>query len=122
MEDGGARDVAAEPQAAVRVRIQTLRPDGPLVRSETDVAEIVMPRVPASHLRAGDHVRLASLSAPIREYLGTRNSLPQRARQLYFGQVGYVSQPRSDKRNELFVRAEVPESGLGIRALQLPNA
>src|SRR5580765_7190108 len=112
MEDGGTGGLVAETQAAVTVRVRSLQPDGPLIRCGTDAGEIVMPRGQASYLRAGDDVRLASLSGPIREYLRTRNALPQRAHQLYVGRVGYVSQPRSDKRNELFIRAEVPESGL----------
>ncbi|MFN7998428.1 MAG: hypothetical protein U0Q18_32705 [Bryobacteraceae bacterium] len=81
-----------------------------------------MPRVPASYLRSGDHVRVGSYNSPIGEYLATQNSLHRKARQLYFGRIGCVTQPRTDKRDEYFVRADVLESGFGIRALHLPNS
>jgi len=66
MEDGGTGGLVAETQAAVTVRVRSLQPDGPLIRCGTDAGQIVMPRQ-AYYLRAGDDVRLASLSWPIRE-------------------------------------------------------
>ena len=64
-------------------------------------------------------------ACPVRQsvnVLATQNGLRRKARQLYFGRIGYVAQPKTDKRDEYFVRAEVLESGLGIRALHLPNS
>jgi hypothetical protein len=78
--------------------------------------------VPASYLRSGDDVRVAAYSSSIGEYLATQNSLRRKARQLYFGRIGCVTQPRTDKRDEYFVRADVMGGGLGIRALHLPNS
>ena len=76
---------------------------------------------PPAYLRSGDDIRVGSLNSPTNEYLAIQNSLRRKARQLYFGRIGYVTQPKTDKRDEYFVRAEVPESGFGIRALHLPN-
>jgi hypothetical protein len=72
-------------------------------------------------LRPGDEICVGIFESPIREYLATQNGLRQRARQLYYGRIGYVAQPKADKRGEYFVRAEVLESALGIRSLHLPN-
>jgi hypothetical protein len=60
--------------------------------------------------------------APVSEYLATQNGLRRKARQLYFGRIGYVAQPKADKRSEYYVRAEVLESALGVRSLYLPNS
>ncbi|MGH9354450.1 MAG: hypothetical protein ACRD2G_20155, partial [Terriglobia bacterium] len=49
-----------------------------------------------------------------------KNAASRRMRELYQAQVGYVTQPKEDKRKELFVAAGVIESRLGIRAIHLP--
>jgi hypothetical protein len=39
---------------------------------------------------------------------------------LYLAPIGYVTQPKTDKHNRLFVSAEVQHGGLGISAVYLP--
>ena len=109
-------------QAGPVLRIRGLQREGPSVRCATDGDDILVPRVPASYLRPGDDVRVGASSSPIRECLATQNGIHRKARQLYFGRIGYVAQPKGDKRNEYFVRAEVLESAFGIRSLYLPNS
>jgi hypothetical protein len=109
-------------QAGPVLRIRGLRPDGPSVRCATDGEEILLPRVPASYLRPGDDIRVGASGSPVRECLATQNGLRRKARQLYVGRIGYVAQPKADRRTEYFVRAEVLESALDIRALHLPNS
>jgi hypothetical protein len=87
-------------QAGPVLRIRGLQLDGPSVRCATDGDDILVPRVPASYLRPGDDVRVGASSSPIRECLATQNGLRRKARQLYFGRIGYVAQPKADKRNE----------------------
>jgi len=41
---------------------------------------------------------VAVFSSPIHEYLATQNGLRRQTRQLYFGRIGYVAQPKADKR------------------------
>jgi hypothetical protein len=81
-----------------------------------------VPPVPASYLRPGDDIRVGVRGSPVRECLATQNGVRRKARQLYFGRIGYVAQPRADKRDQYFVRAEVLESAFGIRALYLPSS
>ena len=109
-------------QARPVLRIRGLRLDGPSVRCATNDEDILVPPAPASYLRPGDDVCVGASSSPIRECLATQNGLRRKARQLYFGRIGYVAQPKADKRAEYFVRAEVLDSALGIRALHLPNS
>lgn len=122
MADAGAHAVGSDSRPGHVLRIRGLQPDGALVRCKTNGEDVVIPRVPAAYLCSGDDVRVGSLDSPIGEYLATQNSLQRKARQLYFGRLGYVTQPRVDKRNEYFVRAEVTESTFGILALHLPNS
>ena len=103
-------------------RICSFRPEGALVRCTTDSSEILIPCVPASHLRTSDVLWTGGPHSPVREFLAAPSSRHNNSKQLYFGRIGYAARPKSDKRDEFFVRAEVLESGLGIRALHLSNA
>ena len=43
-----------------------------------------------------------------------------RPKQIYLAPIGYVTQPRQDKRQECFLRAEIVRGALGIRGMHLP--
>ena len=45
----------------------------------------------------------------------------RRPRELYFASIGYVTQPKSDKRNAHFVRAEIAGPRLGVNHIHLPS-
>jgi hypothetical protein len=50
-----------------------------------------------------------------------KNSTSAAGRYLYEAPIGYVSQPKQDKRNEHFVAAEVRRGSLGISTIFLPS-
>jgi len=102
-------------------RVRAIRVDGQNARCTTDAGEILIPRVPASYLRPGDDINPNAASSPIAEYLATQNAVLRKARHLYFGRIGYVTQPKPDRRGEPFVRAEVRESRLAVACLNIPN-
>ena len=102
-------------------RLRVVRVEGQTARCATDAGDILVPRVPASFLRPGDDIRPSTAASPIPEYLAVQNALRRKARQLYFGRIGYVTQPKPDRRGEPFVRAEVLESCLGVASLHVPN-
>src|SRR5437764_5543801 len=102
-------------------RVRALRFEGQAARCMTDAGDIMVPIVPASFLRSGDDIRPGMIGSPSEEFLAVQNALRRKARQLYFGRIGYVTQPKPDRRGELFVRAEVLESRLGIASLHIPN-
>jgi hypothetical protein len=54
------------------------------------------------------------------EILITKNSGSGPNRYLYHGPIGYVSQPRPDKRNQHYVSAEIRSGSLGIGTVFLP--
>jgi len=50
-----------------------------------------------------------------------KNGQSGRSRELYEAPIGYVTKPKPDKRQELFLRAEVVAGGLGISTIHLTN-
>jgi hypothetical protein len=54
------------------------------------------------------------------EILVTKHAVSGRNRYLYQTSIGYVTQPKPDKRNEHFVSAEVQAGALGIGTIFLP--
>ena len=77
----------------------------------------------AAHLAVGDEIAFpvpAENAAVGTEIYVTKHSLSERDRYCYQGPIGYVTQPRPDKRGHLFVAAEVQQPGLGITSVFLP--
>jgi hypothetical protein len=79
------------------------------------------PESPGHLPAAGDDIRPSTADSPTAEYLAIQNALRRKARHLYFGRIGYVTQPKPDRRGEPFVHAEVLESRLGIACLHIQN-
>jgi hypothetical protein len=82
-------------------------------------AELTLSRCLQQHVRIGDTVR--SFGDPVLELHISRdkNSWP---RNLYFCSIGYVTVPKLDRRAEPYLRAEVADGALGVRAVHLPSA
>jgi hypothetical protein len=60
-------------------------------------------------------------TAPVRELLATRTN-GRHPKQVYFASIGYVTQPKTDKRDEYFLLAEVRDGRLGVRRVHLPSS
>src|SRR6266436_6910620 len=76
----------------------------------------------ASFIRAGDELLFPleheAVDAGTQIYI--RKTNPEERRwDVFQAEIGYATQPRKDKRNNLFVSAEVPDSQLGISAINL---
>src|SRR5271167_4838293 len=54
------------------------------------------------------------------EILVTKNATPGPGRYIYQAPIGYVSQPKQDKRNQHYVSAEVQRGSLGMGTVFLP--
>ena len=52
---------------------------------------------------------LGPIGSPLAEYLAVQNALRRKARHLYFGRIGYVTQPKTDRRGEPFFAYCQPE-------------
>ena len=118
---GSSIGAESVPRATAQ-HIRALRPEGRVVRCTTDEAELTLPRIPASYLRVGDQIRTGSSESPVVEFVAAHAHFRHGARQLYLCRIGYTTQPKTDKRNEHFVRAEVQGGSLGVRSLHIPIA
>ncbi len=74
-------------------------------------------------IQSGDEVNfpLPTDSAEARsEIYVHKSSFPGRGRDVYQTPVSYAAQPKADKRERLYIRAEVPAGRLGISSIHLP--
>jgi hypothetical protein len=84
---------------------------------------VLVSNVLAAHIRPGDDIRfplsLETNGAGTEVYIGKPAS-SARNRDVYQAPIGYAAQPKNDKREQPYVRAEVPQGRLGISALHFP--
>ena len=117
----GAVPQLASQSACAPLRIRSLRAQRQFVRCSAGDREVLIPRVPASFLHTGDEICTGISGSPVREFLALQRPTRHRVCHLYFCRIGYVSQPKTDKRGEPSLRAEVPDSSLRMTWLHLPN-
>ncbi len=88
----------------------------------TDGGTIVVSSHLAAHIRLGDEISfpltIDSASAGTELYVRTARS-SGRAKDLYQAPIRYAAQPKADKREQLYVRAEVSSGRLGISSVHL---
>jgi len=87
-----------------------------------DGTSILVSNFLASFMRPGDELLfpLGHEAAAAGTQIYIRKTHPKERRWDFFqAEIGYTTQPRKDKRNNLFVSAEVPDSQLGISAINL---
>jgi hypothetical protein len=87
-----------------------------------DGTSILVSNFLASFISAGDELlfplEVEGADAGTQIYI--RKTNPEERRwDVFQAEIGYATQPRKDKRNNLFVSAEVPDSQLGISAINL---
>jgi hypothetical protein len=84
---------------------------------------LLVSNVLATHIRPGDDIRfplsLESNGVGTEVYIG--KPIPSaRDRDVYQAPIGYAAQPKNDKREQPYIRAEVSRGRLGISALHFP--
>lgn len=102
--------------------VSVLRQDDPPCCVLANRAKIQLPHFFAAHVTAGDEI---AFPIPEDQAKGAEIYVSKRATSttegyLYLAPIGYVTQPKTDKHNRLFVSAEVQRGGLGISAVYLP--
>jgi hypothetical protein len=89
----------------------------------TGVGTVCVSPFVGGFLRSGDEIEFSSeLAVPVAKEVRIRRADGHRLSDLYSAPIAYVSQPRQDKRQELFLRAEVADGALSIRSIHLPAA
>jgi len=104
-----------------RVTKVELREDG-VVCLFANQTRLLVSRFLGSRVAVGDEIAfpVPEGDAVGTEILITRNAASRPNRYLYHVPIGYVSQPKLDKRNQHFVSAEVQRGSLGISLIFLP--
>ena len=104
-----------------RVTKVELREDG-AVCVFANQTRLLLSRFLGSRVAVGDEIAfpVPEGDAVGTEILITRNAASRPNRYLYHVPIGYVSQPKLDKRNQHFVSAEVQRGSLGIGTIFLP--
>src|SRR5689334_5270694 len=113
---------ASSPADVVRRRVNRIEADalsGTCWLSSQDSCKLS--RSIGGFVRAGDEIEFDQTAPlPLKECRVIQHRA-QRPNELYFGSIGYAAQPKADKRGEYFVRAEVPESRLGLKQVHVRN-
>ena len=110
-----------------RERIASLhRQDNPPTCMLANRTRLRLSRFLAAHLAVGDEITFPIPAANGNMAAGTEIQITKpapsgRDRYCYQAPIGYVTQPRKDKRGQLFVAAEVRRPGLGISSVVLPG-
>ena len=84
--------------------------------------KLLLSRFLAKSVAVGDEITfpIPAPDAVGPEILVTKNAASGPSRYIYQAPIGYVSQPKQDKRNQYFVSAEVHRGSLGISTIFLP--
>ena len=118
-------DAPSGASASVRqARVVQIKPqEGKTACLLSHGSPVLVSNVLAAHVRPGDDIRfplsLESNGTGTEVYVGKAGS-SARNRDVYQAPVGYAAQPKNDKREQAYVRAEVPQGRLGISALHFP--
>src|SRR5690348_5803848 len=107
-----------QPANVVRRRVRNVEPDASSVTCRfSDQDSLKLNRFLARFIYPGDEIEFhPTAPLPLREARVVQQR-SQRSTELYLGSIGYASQPKTDKRGEYFLQAEVTESRLGLKQI-----
>ena len=116
---------APGPAKAVRhAVVSEIKPEGERTACRfEDCSSVPISTFLASHIRPGDEIdfplALDSAGAGTELYIH-KTSTASRRQDVYQAPISYAAQPKPDKRDRLYVRAEVLRGQLGISSVHLP--
>jgi hypothetical protein len=88
-----------------------------------DGGSVLLSNFLAAFIRPGDEITfpltIGSAGAGTEIYIRTVSS-PVRSRDLYQAPISYAAQPKANRREQRYVRSEVPTSRLGVSSIYLP--
>src|SRR5208283_440498 len=114
---------ATLPIPICRERVANLQLQGdPAACVFANRTKLLLSRFLAKSVAVGDEITfpIPAPDAVGPEILVTKNAAAGPSRHIYQAPIGYVSQPKQDKRNQSFVSAEVHQGGLGIGKIFVP--
>src|SRR5436305_143283 len=122
MQPAVVKRPALPPAPVVCQRVTRLQADGSAIRCLfSDDKSLTLSRFLGSFINPSDQIEYdPTVADPARE-LRVQQASERCPRELYFASIGYVTQPKADKRNEYFVRAEIVDARLGVKRIHLPS-
>ena len=118
-----ATDPGPSPAPIVSQRVADLQPEGSAIRCLfSDGTSLTISRFLAGFVHVSDEIEFDSTATDPNRELHILQSASRRPREIYSALIGYVTQPKPDKRGQYFVRAAVTGSRLGARHIHLPSA
>ena len=111
----------APPRAPVVCqRVTRLQADGSAIRCLlSEDKSLTLSRFLGGFIHPTDQIEFDPTAADPARELRVLQTSERRPRELYFASIGYVTQPKADKRNEYFVRAEIVDARLGVKHIHL---
>ena len=115
-----AATAPAKPATHMLARVLELKTqDSKLVCATADGGEVTLTRLVGSNVRTGDEVAVTDSSATTATEIYIRKP-SIRGADVYQVKAGYAALPKQDKREESFVRVQVPNGQFGISAIHIP--
>jgi hypothetical protein len=114
--------VCSPPVTICRQRVaHTNRLTDPAECLLANTSKVTLPPLIAAHISPGDDLSfpLPNSFIATAEILVSKNSRASSGRDVYQAPIGYVTQPKKDKRDEFFVAAEVYPANLGTSSIFL---
>ncbi len=110
------------PAPVVCQRVTRLQSDDSEIRCLfQDGNSLRLSRFLASSISPADQIEFDPTAVDPARELRLLQSSGRRPSELYFASIGYVTQPKTDKRNNYFVRAEIAGPRLGVKQIYLPS-
>src|SRR5271165_4222175 len=102
--------------------VSILRQDEPTACVFANQTKLLLSPFLAKSVAVGDEITfpIPARDAVGSEILVTKDATPGPGRHIYQAPIGYVSQPKQDKRNQHYVSAEVQRGSLGMGTVFLP--
>ena len=111
---------STRPVMEMLARVLELKHQGSaLVCATADGREVTLTRLVGSNVRIGDEVAVADSSATAATEIYVRKP-SIRGADVYQVKASYAALPKQDKREESFVRVQVPNGQFGIGAIHIP--
>lgn len=111
---------STKPVMEMLARVLELKHQGSaLVCAIADGREVTLTRLAGSNVQIGDEVAVADSSATAATEIYVRKP-SIRGADVYQVKAGYAALPKQDKREESFVRVQVPNSQFGIGVIHIP--
>ena len=82
---------------------------------------LTLSRFVAGFIGPTDQIEFDPTAADPARELRVMQASGRRPRELYCASIGYVTQPKADKRKNYFVRAEIAGPRLGVKRIHLPS-